>query len=459
MLVCLPSSSLTAVTPAALMEQIQAEAEAKAVLEQTHRACTHMYTFQEQVAERRAEITANFEQLRQAVDASERDALQSFDGVATHVWKFLEVQLEALNVKGCQISARIKAGLRLDDFLAEVSHDQPVTPAVSIPIFNDEGLCVIRNALRSGKCWSFFLETNTAAQEQCQVLREMRHFIIEAETTLGNDILRKSVGFMNKHAPEFQCKHLTTICMDIQAPNYASAFVVSPDGSMCSFISQRTVHLVSLLTGTVIRSFDGPGFPCALCFTACGENILMANAANSEGRIREIAVSSGECVRFLGEESAYGLVDVNSEVVVAWKRADASIEVYDYLTGKFTANVGHEATYCALKLTPDGSGVACALSGGQCVNIFALHGTRELTQTIGLSIFPRQIAFVSPTRLVVTSTDPLSVIMYSLTDSTQEKFLIASNLRTSFVAMKRVYCACANGFLWIPHGKNVHVFW
>lgn len=446
------------------------QAQVKDVLEQTRRAevivRAHMHTFLEQAAERRAEITANFNELRNALDASERDALASFDGAVADLLKALRVQAEALEVKGYQISAHIEAELQFPlDFETEQLHfaQQILPPAV--PIFNNDGLCIFRGALQAGKCWSFCFENDTVDQEQCRMLDELVEIVTKAKQEFGLDVFRKRAAVNHRHqSTPFQGKRLTALFVDATRRDIIRQFVVSPDGSMFGvmYASGHGVHLVSALTGAVIRSliFKSPN---GMCFAACGTNILVIDYAEDRS-IQEVSVATGKHVRWLGLYTKYALVDANSQVVVAWG-ARGRVELYDYCSGNFIAFLGSTATYLDMKLTLDGGAVVVIDIKTDRLLIFAINGTYELVRSIETLVLPREIEFLSSTDVVVRGVIPGSstsdVEVYSLNDFRHTSF--------PFPMPRDVCFCCAQGFVFVVDmhpqtiagtlGRTIGMYW
>lgn len=249
------------------------------------------------VIERRGDILAKFQQLKEAVDTAARSALAELVAAAQNDVKALELEAEAAKVKMFQIAARINAGADLDGVSSEMDGIYRWLNQLAVPthVFNDAGIQVLCDLLSeiSNISWSFlsFKESVDAAvvdRAQCALLAEMHQFLMQSKEEFGREILHKHFCVMTAATTESTSLFQNQLLATRPIPDVGSTggFVASTNGLVALMDPNYNEHgfgarVVSAITGDIISAFGLPEnrhfiIKSSLRFVANTTNLLIA---------------------------------------------------------------------------------------------------------------------------------------------------------------------------------------
>lgn len=324
----------------------------------------------------RDEVVAQFAEIRESLNKSERAMLVNFDSRVRAVMKAMTMELEALGIKAQQIAASIATetmfGVGENDKASTAQQTSELCKATTN-----------LQLLKRNVVWS----TVPCGGHDSQTYWKMAAFDWVEKMQCAINSVKSSVYV--QHVETSLCTQFQGRCL-IETPvenvtGKACGLAVSGDGRMVAigdFVKNRII-LVSLPCGTVLRCIGKPGKNpgefCriwALCFAPNG-NLLVSDNGNK--RIQELTLTGDHVRSLTAERRPIRAIHTNSEIDVIVGVSEDSVCVFDWASGDLLRQFGTPSSiqsggYVNIRILPGNKHVAVEESDKRRVQIYTLLG-------------------------------------------------------------------------------------
>lgn len=336
---------------------------------------TALETFGRDTELKRHGIVQQYARLREAISSSEREALATIDTVIKQQLKSLQAGCDALQIQIWQAATGLT-----------VCHlEQQNEPLVnSLPSFRVVGMEALQSMIHANQCLALaYSDDNEEVMlTESHVLQNMCDFITTASHDLSS--LAVSKCFETPKRKLFRDQRVSRRKLD--ALDTVNIVAVSPDGKLVAAVAwpdRSRIRLISVEEGKLMWEIGSYGSLCgqfacirSLCFTASGENILVAESGNRRiqeltlrgGPVRQITMDPGLC---------FYRIRSNSKVIVTCGFYDYGICVTDYATAvkhSWENTIGPPKKFLDLSLSFCGTRIACLEQSSNCISVFSLQG-------------------------------------------------------------------------------------